>query len=75
MDQNELSEHIRAVSDRGAAQTRGHTARLISACWPGGSHDRADRAAVQWLRRWRPQRAGTTLPACTCRAGHCAVCN
>ncbi|HEY5428459.1 MAG TPA: hypothetical protein VIK04_05025 [Solirubrobacteraceae bacterium] len=75
MDQNELSEHIRAISERHAPQTRGLITRIVSACWPGGSPDRTERAASQWLRRWRPERAGATLPMCTCAAGHCPVCN
>lgn len=48
--------------------------RLLSGCWPGGG-DRTEPVALNWLRRWRPARSATPLPQCSCRAGHCAVCN
>lgn len=44
-------------------------------CWPGGSEDRTEPAALYWLRQWRPAQALATLPACSCAAGRCAICN
>jgi hypothetical protein len=49
--------------------------QLISSSWPGGVEDRSEPIAVQWLRRWRPDMITGRLPACSCRRGHCAVCN
>lgn len=52
--------------------------RLIAAtrlCWPGGIADRTEPFAREWLRLWRPARAGAGLPACSCAGGNCTVCN
>jgi hypothetical protein len=74
MDDNELRKHIEAV-DRPSAGERGFTARVLASFWPGGSEDRTNQAAREWVRRWRPQRAGTEIPTCSCAAGRCALCN
>ena len=44
-------------------------------CWPGGSADRTEPMARQWVRLWRPAQSLAALPACSCAAGRCAVCN
>jgi hypothetical protein len=75
MDHDELSDHIWAVSHRQPAQLRGMTLQLVSTCWPGGSQDHANHAALSWLRRWHPDRLGTELPTCSCLTGRCGVCN
>jgi hypothetical protein len=69
MDDDEIRRHL----EPGAAGAM--TARLLHACWPGGPHDRTERAALQWLRRWRPERLGAALPVCSCATGRCTVCN
>jgi hypothetical protein len=46
--------------------------RLLSA---GSVADRSFPVALQWVRRWHPLRAVTTLPACSCATGRCATCN
>lgn len=49
--------------------------RLEAACWPGGSADRAEPAAMEWLSRWHPARAAAATPICACATGHCPICN
>ena len=44
-------------------------------CWPGGPEDRTEPPALDWLRQWRPAQALGVLPACSCRAGRCTICN
>jgi hypothetical protein len=75
MNPRELHEHIKAASRRAAPEAHRHTSRLLRACWPGGSQDRSERAALAWVQRWRPERIGAKLPACSCSTGRCAVCN
>jgi hypothetical protein len=75
MDHDELRHHLDAAGAPLRAGTRSLVTRLAARCWPGGVEDRSDRAALQWVRRWRPERAGAVLPACSCAVGHCAVCN
>ena len=36
---------------------------LMQRLWPGGSTDRFDPSAVEWLRRWGPVRQVATPPA------------
>jgi hypothetical protein len=76
MTHDELRIHLDAsVTASRPAELREMTSRIVSACWPGGHEDRSLPAARAWFRYWRPQRAGATLPVCSCASGHCAVCN
>ena len=74
MHDDAIRRHIEALDARTDAQAESLRARIEGACWPGGG-DRLDRAALEWLRGWRPERLGARLPACSCAAGHCVVCN
>jgi len=73
MPDDSIRRHIAAL----AADARAaHAAQLLAgACWPGGPADRAEPAALHWLRRWRPARAAVPLRLCSCAGGRCAVCN
>lgn len=51
------------------------TETLATTCWPGGTADRTEPIALEWVRRWRPARAAVALPECTCASGRCAICN
>jgi len=51
------------------------TTRIVAACWPAGTADRAEPMALGWVSRWRPAHAVFALPVCTCPQGHCALCN
>ena len=75
MDRDELSIHLAAMSRRGDDQTNGLVAWMAATCWPGGSADHVERAALNWLARWRPRSPGTLLTPCTCPSGRCRVCN
>ena len=75
MDYNELRQHIESVAGRKKSAPCGVTSRALAFCWPGGSEDRIDRAALEWFRRWRPERAGIVLPECSCATGRCLLCN
>jgi hypothetical protein len=77
MDREQLRQHLSTAesgSTRRRADGTGLVARIASACWPGGG-DRSERFAREWLRRWRPEKLGVELPACSCSQGHCSVCN
>jgi hypothetical protein len=55
---------------------RAFSAGVRNACWPGDG-DRHQPSAVEWVRRWRPERAAPAnqLPICACSTGHCVICN
>jgi hypothetical protein len=75
MNDNEKRAHIKAASRGTAPASVALTSRIVAACWPGGSSDRTERAALVWLRHWRPERCGVQLPACSCASQRCLVCN
>jgi hypothetical protein len=75
MDHDELRDHISSAALRGGSETRHITYRMLRACWPGGSEDRTEPAALAWLGRWRPDPHGASLPACFCSSGRCLLCN
>ena len=58
-----------------AARARRYLGELMDAQWPGGTADRVQPAALEWLRRWRPQRTRFAPPECACAAGRCVACN
>ena len=47
--------------------------RLQAACWPGGSADRIEPVAREWLSHWHPARAAAVIPTCLCQTGRCPV--
>jgi hypothetical protein len=75
MDHDEIREHIESAARQEVRDAHRLTARLLRACWPGGSADRSERAALAWIARWRPERTGAPIPACSCATGRCDVCN
>jgi hypothetical protein len=76
MNPSEIRAHIRAAATGEPADTWRLTSRMVRTCWPGGSQDHSDRAALVWLRYWRPERCGIALPLCSCsKSAHCLICN
>jgi hypothetical protein len=75
MTREELQHHIDSAAPRSGKDTERLAALIVSACWPGGSEDRTQRAALDWLRQWRPDQIAAELPACSCPTGHCVLCN
>jgi hypothetical protein len=70
-----VRKHIAALIAEGDRDRAQVAERLEAWCWPGGSADRAEPAAAQWVSRWRPARAALAVPVCLCASGHCPVCN
>ena len=75
MTREELRHHIDSAAPGGSSESRRLAALILSACWPGGSEDRTERAALDWLRRWRPEQIHAELPKCSCSTGRCVLCN
>jgi hypothetical protein len=75
MTREELRHHIDSAAPRGGTESRRLAALILSACWPGGPEDRTERAALDWLRRWRPEQIHAELPTCSCSTGRCVLCN
>jgi hypothetical protein len=75
MDRDELHHHIESARPFGGADSRRLASLIVGACWPGGPEDRTEPGAFVWLRRWHPERIAAELPACSCDAGHCILCN
>jgi hypothetical protein len=50
-------------------------ALIASAARSARRSDRFDAVAVEWLRRWRPEKTLVALPECSCPAGRCGACN
>ena len=75
MQEDRIRQHIESAAARPERETRRLIARIVTNCWPGGSEDRTEPGALDWVRRWGPSRAGSALPACSCAAGNCSVCN
>jgi hypothetical protein len=73
MDDDRIRRHVEAARHGGDA--RRLASRIMGFCWPGGSDDRSEPAALDWVRRWRPASAGAALPVCSCAAGNCGICN
>jgi hypothetical protein len=61
-----IRQHLTAIA------TRRDVSRLLDAA---SGDDHTQPVAREWVRRWGPVRAGTSLPDCSCDAGRCTVCN
>lgn len=70
-----IRRHIENVAARRESETDRLVGRIVHASWPAGLDDRMQPAALNWLRRWYPARIGAAIPACSCTAGRCAICN
>jgi len=73
MDLDELRQCIASSFGPRPTQARGLTFHLMAFAWPGGSQDRSD-ADARHRRLWLDQ-ATLPLPACSCDAGRCLLCN
>jgi hypothetical protein len=70
-----IGAHIESVCARAEPDTERLISTMLRSCWPGGTGDRSEAVALEWVRRWGPRKAGPLAPACRCALGHCAVCN
>jgi hypothetical protein len=67
---------VEAIDARADHQTDWIIRSLARGAWPGGTADRNDPTAAQWVRRWGPARMRQSyLGDCSCIQGRCAVCN
>jgi hypothetical protein len=70
-----IPEHLEALSRRAPEDHQRVATVLASQCWPGGAADRVHRSALDWVRRWGPNRVTGLMPVCGCADGRCGVCN
>jgi hypothetical protein len=75
MDPEELRQHIDLSAPRGGGDALRLASLILGPCWPGGPEDRTERAALDSLRRWRPEHTAAKLPVCSCATGRCVLCN
>ena len=70
-----VQAHIQHLAERRPGDAERLTAAIVRRCWPGGSGDRAEPAAIEWLRRWGTTSVAMPTRSCACAQGCCAVCN
>jgi hypothetical protein len=71
----DIAAHIESVASADASDTGRLVSAMLGRCWPGGTGDRTEAAALEWVRRWGPRSAGAIPPTCGCALGRCRVCN
>lgn len=62
------------IESRTARETAALAAHLSSRCWPRAS-DTSVPVALEWVRRWGPNRQTADPLDCSCALGRCAFCN
>ena len=70
-----IAELVESLSARSGTDTDRLMAVMLERSWPGGTGDRTEGVAREWVKRWAPRSAGATAPVCGCRDGHCPICN
>jgi hypothetical protein len=70
-----VAAHIAAISARSPRDADALILHLGRRSWPGGSADRSEPGALEWVRRWGPGRLTASPLDCSCEQGRCAVCN
>jgi hypothetical protein len=70
-----IARLIASLAGRTDAQTRELVRVLLDGRAPEERTDRREPVAVEWLRRWAPQPSYLAPVACSCKAGHCRLCN
>ena len=63
---DELRQHLDLAAPWGGSESWRLAALIVGACWPGGPEDRTERAARDWLRRWRTEHVHAELDAASC---------
>jgi len=71
----QIEAHIESISSRAATDSERLVATMLRCCWPGGSNDRSEPIALEWVRQWGPTRGVLVPLACSCAAGRCRLCN
>jgi hypothetical protein len=70
-----IAAHIESMSGRTDPETALLISTIMQGCWPGGTADRSDPCALEWVRRWAPRRIAPPVSACSCLLGRCSICN
>ena len=73
--EDEVLAHIESISSRTRHDGLQLADVINSRLWPGGSTDRTEPGAVDWLRRWRPDGPAPLPLVCGCATGRCLLCN
>jgi hypothetical protein len=71
----QVEAHIQSISTRAQPESQRLVEAMLQRSWPGGSGDRSEPAALEWVRRWGPTCVGLIPFECSCAAGRCRVCN
>jgi hypothetical protein len=69
-----VAEIVAEIEGRTSRESDALASRLRARCWPDSS-DRRVPAAVEWVRRWGPNRQNAAPLDCSCAVGRCAFCN
>ncbi len=70
-----VAAHVSVIAARSRRDSDVLTLDLSRRAWPGGTADRTEPAALEWVRRWGPGRLTASPLDCSCEQGRCAVCN
>jgi hypothetical protein len=70
-----LAAHIESIATRTEPDTDQLVLRMLGRCWLGGSGDRSEPGALEWVRRWAPLVIVPVPLACSCALGRCRLCN
>jgi hypothetical protein len=70
-----IAMYVESVSTRAQTDTDRLISAMLRSCWPGGTSDRTESGALEWVRRWGPRAVGAMPPVCSCADGRCPVCN
>jgi hypothetical protein len=72
--QPSVAQIVAEIEGRSARESDALAAHLSMRCWPEAS-DRRVPAAVEWVRRWGPNRQAASPLDCSCTLGRCSFCN
>ena len=72
--QPSVAQIVAEIEGRTARDSAALAAHLSARCWPESS-DRRVPAALEWVRRWGPNRQTADPLDCSCALGRCAFCN
>jgi uncharacterized protein YgbK (DUF1537 family) len=70
-----VAAQVSAIAARSRRESDVLMLDLSRRTWPGGTADRTEPAALEWVRRWGPGRLTASPLDCSCEQGRCAVCN
>jgi hypothetical protein len=69
-----VAQIVAEIEGRSALESSALVSRLSARCWPEAS-ERSVPVALEWVRRWGPNRQTASPADCSCALGRCAYCN